>query len=77
MSTVMEPEWVLVGVDVVPCDGYFNRHIDKCVCVCVLRSLWFVCLFVVLFCCFFCCVFLFLQKECTCMARVVGMLLSG
>ena len=82
MSTVMEPEWVLVGVDVVPCDGYFNKHIDKCVCVCVLRSLWFVCLllllllFLLLFFCFVL-FFVFLQKECTCMARVVGMLLSG
>ena len=32
MSTVMEPESVLAGVNVVPCDGYFNKHIDKCVC---------------------------------------------
>ena len=31
MSTVMEPEWVLAGVNVVPCDGYFN--ISVCVCV--------------------------------------------
>ena len=46
MSTVMEPEWVLVGVDVVPCDGYFNKHIDKCVCVCV-------CLWLLFFFCFF------------------------
>ena len=35
MSTVMEPEWVLAGVNVVPCDGYFSKHIDKCVCVCM------------------------------------------
>ena len=42
VSTVMEPEWVLAGVNVVPCDGYFNKHIDTCVCVCVcvLSSLW-------------------------------------
>ena len=32
VSTVVEPEWMLAGVNVAPCDGYFNK---QCVCVCV------------------------------------------
>ena len=31
VGTVVEPEWVLAGVNVA---GYFIKHIDKCVCVC-------------------------------------------
>ena len=63
-STVMEPEWVLAGVNVVPCDGYFNKHIDKCVCVRVLSSLFFL-------------FFLYKRNVHVLLARVVVMLLFG